>query len=284
MATESIDLIQHIINIKDTLPKKQELLCDYILENQQDIGILTVKELADSARVGTTTVMRLTKQLGYENYVDFRKQFYQIQTNHLNRWESVKVSFERDERETTISQLHWIIQKSLDNVSQILSPQVISEFEKVIKLLVNSERVHIFGARPYRAAAIYFEVLINEFSNKINQLSHDTETLLDRVEHFKENEVLMVLSFEPYTKRTLALVDLAASKDIPIILFTNQLSCPAAKNANCILQVPTETEFFSIVPLIVLLEAITVEIGRKTKNAISNIEKLVPILKRYDVI
>lgn len=284
MSNENANLIQYIIKIKETLPKKQERLCNYILENHQDIGILTVKELADSAQVGTTTVMRLTKSLGYENFVDFKKQIYQMQTNNLNRWESVKGSFERDARESNISQLHWIIQKSLDNVSQILSPQLIAEFEKATKLLINSERIHVFGARPYKAAAIYFEVLINEFSNKINQLSYDSETLFDRVPFFKSDEVLMVLSFEPYTKRTLSLVDLAASKNIPIILLTNQLSCPAAKNADCILQVPTETEFFSIVPLIVLLEAIVVEIGRNSDNAIRNIEKLVPILKEYDVI
>ncbi len=281
---QDMNLLQKILEVKDSLPKKQKLLCDFILEHHQDIGIYTVKELADAAGVGTTTVIRLTQFLGFDNYVDFRKEFHFIHTDYLNKWESVKLSFERKMEEGSSNSLQWIIQKNLENIQQIFNPTILEEYEKIINLLLNTDKAYIFGTRPYRAAAIYFEILMNEFSNKMIQLSYDSETLFDKAQHFKEDEVLLVFAFEPYTRRTLSLVDLATSKKIKTILFTDHLSCPIAKEADVILLVPVETEFFSIVPLVVLLEAISIELGRKSVNSIDHIKNLVPILKKYDII
>lgn len=281
---ENVNLLNHIMDIKESLPKKQKFLCNFILENHKDIGIYTVKELAEAAGVGTTTVMRLTKLLGYETYIDFRKDIHYLQNEYLNKWESVKSSFEREIGDSSSNNLQWIIQRATNNIQKILDPLIIVEYEKIISILINANKIHVFGARPYRAAAIYFDIIITEFSDKMNQLSYDSETLFDRAQHFKSDDVLIVFSFEPYTNRTSSLVHLAASKNVKIILFTNQLSCPSAKYATSILTIPMETEFFSIVPLIVLLEAITVELGRNSEDAVHNIKNLVPILKKYEII
>jgi DNA-binding MurR/RpiR family transcriptional regulator len=50
---KEMNVFDHIISVKDTLPNKQRQLCDYILENHQDIGLFTVKKLAKKANVGT---------------------------------------------------------------------------------------------------------------------------------------------------------------------------------------------------------------------------------------
>ncbi|KAA9022671.1 MurR/RpiR family transcriptional regulator [Niallia endozanthoxylica] len=68
--------INKIVDIKDSLPKRQRQLCDYILKNYQSIGLITVKELADNAEVGISTVMRTINALGYENFNDLQKDIY----------------------------------------------------------------------------------------------------------------------------------------------------------------------------------------------------------------
>ena len=62
------DIVAKLIHIQERLPKKQKILCQYMIENYEHIGIMTVKELAEKANVGTTTVLRVTKQLGYNNF------------------------------------------------------------------------------------------------------------------------------------------------------------------------------------------------------------------------
>jgi len=40
MNTQNQSIITEIINIKESLPKKQRQLCDYILKNYQSIGLI----------------------------------------------------------------------------------------------------------------------------------------------------------------------------------------------------------------------------------------------------
>ena len=61
-------IVDHIIEIKDSLPKKQRQLCNYIVLHSGEAGMMTVAELAQHAGVGTTTVMRLVQDLGYDSY------------------------------------------------------------------------------------------------------------------------------------------------------------------------------------------------------------------------
>lgn len=45
------------MTLKDVLPKKQRILCQYLALNYERVGVMTVAELACAAGVGTTTVM-----------------------------------------------------------------------------------------------------------------------------------------------------------------------------------------------------------------------------------
>lgn len=50
-------LLDEIMTLKDVLPKKQRILCQYLALNYERVGVMTVAELARAAGVGTTTVM-----------------------------------------------------------------------------------------------------------------------------------------------------------------------------------------------------------------------------------
>ena len=49
------NIIDEIAKIKDVLPKKQQKLCHYLVMNYEQVGVMTVAELAEAAGVGTTT-------------------------------------------------------------------------------------------------------------------------------------------------------------------------------------------------------------------------------------
>jgi DNA-binding MurR/RpiR family transcriptional regulator len=90
--------INKIVDIKDSLPKKQRQLCDYILKNYQSIGLITIKELANNAKVGISTVIRTINALGYENFNDLRKDIYDESMPSVSKW-TLKKSFTEIQRE-----------------------------------------------------------------------------------------------------------------------------------------------------------------------------------------
>ena len=61
---------------KDTLPKKQRAICDYILEHIHDVDILTTRQLAEAVGIGDATVFRFLKCNGYDSYSEFRSDLH----------------------------------------------------------------------------------------------------------------------------------------------------------------------------------------------------------------
>ena len=43
------EVLEQIIKIKDAVPKKQRILCNYLALNYEKIGVMTVAELAEKS-------------------------------------------------------------------------------------------------------------------------------------------------------------------------------------------------------------------------------------------
>ncbi|MFP3125633.1 MurR/RpiR family transcriptional regulator [Ectobacillus funiculus] len=277
--------INKIVDIKDSLPKRQRQLCDYILKNYQSIGLITIKELASNAEVGVSTVMRTINALGYENFNDLRKDIYEESFPSESVWtlkNSITEIQQEGGRAPTLVQV-W--KESVNLLNESLDPDLMENFEIAIDLIEKSSHVNILGSRPYKATALYFEQLLGEFYSKIGQLSHDTEVIYDRILQFEKDEILVVFAFEPYTNRIIEAVKLAYELGNKIILITDYISCPVISYASVTLKVEVSKEQFSIVPIIALIEALVIEIGkRSSEESIKRLKRLEKTLREKNVI
>ncbi|MBE5098514.1 MurR/RpiR family transcriptional regulator [Priestia aryabhattai] len=275
MNTQNQSIITEIINIKESLPKKQRQLCDYILKNYQSIGLITIKELSHDAKVGVSTIMRTVNALGYNHFNDLRKDLYDESVPANSKW-TLKKSFSDIPNEgENVPTLVQVSKESINLLDKSLDSTLLENFEATIDLIRDASHVNVLGSRPYKAMALYFEQLLGEFYSKIRQLSYDTEVLCDRILQFEEDEVLLVFAFEPYTNRIIEAVTLAHELGIKIILITDHISCPVIQYASVTLKVEVSEEKFSVVPIIVLIEALVIELGkRSSEESIKKLKKL----------
>ena len=59
----------------DALTPEAQKAARYVLENPAEVGVSTVREIAQAARVKPNTVVRMARQVGFEGYDDFREPF-----------------------------------------------------------------------------------------------------------------------------------------------------------------------------------------------------------------
>lgn len=67
-----IDLISHMRTLEGTLPKREQLVADFILANLDRISFLSQNEIADAAQVSVATVNRFCVSSGCEGFRDFQ--------------------------------------------------------------------------------------------------------------------------------------------------------------------------------------------------------------------
>lgn len=275
-----VNIFDTIRTVMDQLPKKQKKLCKYILEFYQSVGMLTVKELADAAGVGTTTVMRLVQTLGFSSYINMRKAIHKTSLQSPpNIWWTLEESFKHkragseDPTRQTWQEIQYILEKTCDDYLQQL-------IEKTVDLLIEARQIHILGLRSSRPIADYFYFLLEQFYPKANQLSFDSEMIFERILRFKPEDILFITTFHPYSSKTLEAAEYARNRGIRIILLTDYLVCPIAQYADLVLKVEPSRLQYSIVPAIAMIETIIIELGRRTANdSIRSLKELDTVLK-----
>lgn len=286
MKDNNHSLLEDMINMKDSLPNRQRHLCDYILKNYQSLGLATIKELSNESGVGVSTVMRTIHSLGYDNFNDFKKDIYDesLTEKVSSKW---KLRDSLEDVSTNTAYEHPLVrmcQESVSLLNQSLNERLFENFDKAIDLLVEARCINIFGTRPYKAVALYFEQVIGEFYPNVRQLSHDTEVVLDRVLQIEKDEVLLIFAFEPYTERIIRAVKIAHELDVPIILITDHISCPIIKYATIVLKIEVSEDRFSIIPTITLVETLIIEFGKRfSADSIKKLDKLERILQENNV-
>lgn len=276
------DLKSKIVKVKKSLPKKQQKLCDFILKHFEDLGLITIKELSQQAEVGISTVMRTIHALDYENFNDFRKDIYNEALPNETKF-SLKNAFGDINHEQGFA-LTDVWDKSVDLLNQSLKPDLIENFATAVEYIENATSVCIFGTRPYRATALYFEHLLNEFYLNIHQLSNDTDAIFDKITKMTKNDILIVFAFEPYTNSVIQAVKETKRQGNRVILITDYDSSPVLEYATITLKLSVRKDHFSIIPIIALIDALVLELGRRTSdNALSNLEKLEDVLYRNNI-
>ncbi|MBV5105943.1 MurR/RpiR family transcriptional regulator [Mammaliicoccus sciuri] len=271
-----------LIDIKDQLPKKQKKLCDYILKNFQSLGLVTIKELSQDADVGISTVMRTLKAIGYENFNDFKKDIYEEVMPSESTWVMQTSLMDSVEKNKTLVDV-W--DKSVELLNKSYNEELDEYFKDAVKLMKEAEMIGIIGTRPYKASSLYLEQLLGEFTNQIAQLSHDTETVIDKVLQMGNRDLIVMFAFEPYSQLVSKVAKIAHNNQVPILLITDYDSCPIVQYASETLKLAVSKNHFSILPIIALIDAIVIEMGKyKSEQSVDKLKRLEKTLKDYDII
>ncbi len=277
--TEVTRVLGYILNQRESLPKKQKSQCDYLIENYQSVGVLTIAELSEAAKVGTTTVMNLIKNLGYKSYSDIKKDIHEaaIQSTPSAYWYLQESFKNTDQSDHT---LRKCLKETEIILNQTVTPSLLNEFELATQLLLKAKRVSILGLRSSKGLAIYMGLLLEEFYPEVQQLSYDTDFIFDRILRFTEDDVLLLIDNAPLSMMGIEVTEFCYKNSKPVILVTDHLASPAASYASVNLKTKASSKQYSVLPTILILEALVIELGRRTsETSIAKLQQVSDMLR-----
>ncbi|MCG1008832.1 MurR/RpiR family transcriptional regulator [Salinicoccus sp. ID82-1] len=258
------NILKKIIEIKDGMPRKQKKFCEFILSEYREIGLDSISNMADKAEVGTTTILRTIKNLGYENFNDFKKDLHTaVLDTQTPKWWKFDPENSNDTGEEQIRSV-WNKINMMQKYS--LNTDLEKSILKAVSLMMNAEKIHVFGLRTSRAVAIYLENSINQFYPKCNQLSYEPHFIFDRLFHANEKETIILIALSPFTQLTYDVAEYCSEKNIEIILITDSMNNSMIPFAKTTLLLSRADEHFTLVPAMSLVETLTVILGAKVEE------------------
>jgi DNA-binding MurR/RpiR family transcriptional regulator len=284
----NIDPIKYIADIKEDLPKRQKDLCNFILENHANIGLMTVRDLSENAHVGISTINRVVNALGYKDFNELKKNIHEKYTVPATRFASSQKSFTEelsgekyDETKTLVK--FW--QESSELLDKSLNVNLVQNFQKAMDIIMKAKTINLLGSRPYKAIALYLEIILGEYISNVKQLSLDPDLIYDHLLQIDQEEIVIVFAFEPYTNSVVKPGIQAHEQGNKVILITDHNTCPLVPYAEVTLKLEPSKESFSVVPLIALVEVISLEIGKRTsKQSINKLDNLKTALEKNNIL
>ncbi|PCH81461.1 MAG: RpiR family transcriptional regulator [Hyphomicrobiales bacterium] len=228
--------------ISGSLPKRLRQCADYIAINEDKIAVSTVAELAVAAGVQPSAFMRFCQLMGFSGYSEMQRLF---RGAWGQRWPDYATRLKNLKSEGAGSPTALLAEfVEAGRVSlETLAGTVDSEALKCsVEVLANAPMIHLLGLKRAFPVASYLAYAFEEMN--IPALLHDCVGMLDHRNAIRRGDVLIAVTFAPYSSETLDLAQFARERDCPIVAITDSTNSPLRKIGAHILSV-SEVDFGS---------------------------------------
>ena len=218
-----------IKEIFHTLPPKERIVAEFILNSPNDVIHMSMEELARSCGVSLSAIGRLAKNLGYGGF----KEMIRLLSNEL--------ALESQQGEMKYQEIHpgdpvpEIFRNmclcEIEAIQNTISVMDIQQLELAVDLLCKAQRIDFYGVG---ASGLVAEDAHLKFLriNKPTACSSDPHTQRLTIASLQPNDVAVLISYSGETNDILHLAHQLKELNIPIISLTRSSKNTLADLAN----------------------------------------------------
>jgi DNA-binding MurR/RpiR family transcriptional regulator len=246
-------------------------------------AVSTITDLATRLDINASTLTRLAKRLGYEGFSDlqgvFRRHVAGSEENHyirqINRLTPVD-----GRHNDTLEVFLRVVGKESSNLAKLAAGVDPEQLAAATSVLCNAKQVRIHGLRQFYSLANFFSYGLGLIRNQVSILGDTGHGVAHSLSQLTDQDLLVVLGCNPYTRATVDAGRVAAGLGIPLLAFTDSSASPLAAHADCTFVIPSTGDFYvnSTAAWVALLEGLLTliarELGEQAKSTLRSREAL----------
>ena len=231
----------------------------YVLENPRDVGVSTVREIAEAANVKPNTIVRMARQVGFEGYDDFRVPFREA----IRRGQADfpdRARWLQDIRKSgNMGGLYAdMVQDALRNVEETFAGISAEQLKDAAEDIWNSRNVFVLGVGVNNSNARNFVYLASTGMTQFHAIPRAGSNPIDDLAWADSRDVLIAMTCKPYRNEVVEAVQVAHEQGLKVIGLSDSPASPVLRNAEhgFVLSADTPQFFPSSVGTIALLETL----------------------------
>ena len=203
-----------------TLPKRLRQCAAFVLLNPDRIAVSTVSELAEMAEVQPSAFVRFCQVLGFAGFSQlqrlFREAYAQRQwPDYTTRLEMLHAE-DDDSPAVLLGEFVSAGRSSLDNLLHSLN---IVDLESSVDLIAEAEVIHVAGFRRSMPVSTYLAYAFEKLGAA--SVHHAGVGRMSNHQSVRGGDVLIAISFAPYTVETVELAAHARSVGASVVAITD---------------------------------------------------------------
>ncbi|MEL7430351.1 MAG: MurR/RpiR family transcriptional regulator [Pseudomonadota bacterium] len=231
----------------------------YVLENPNDVGVSSIREMADAASVKPNTLVRLARIIGFGGYEDFREPFREeIRQGKASfpdraRWlQSLRAGGKLDALYADMAS------SAISNIEETFARISSEELRVAAEAIWASRRVYTLGVGVNHSNAANFTYLASTGMVDFFVVPKSGSTPVDDLAWADERDTLIAITCKPYREEVVEAVRIAREQGVKIIGISDSPASPIIIGSQHGFVVSADTpQFFpSSVSTIALLETL----------------------------
>ncbi|WP_206622073.1 MurR/RpiR family transcriptional regulator [Mesorhizobium sp. M7A.F.Ca.MR.176.00.0.0] len=272
-----------IADLKERLgsfPGRLRTVAKYIVDHPSDFGLDPIRETARKVGVSTYTLVRLAQRLGFEGYDELREPFRHALVSAsavLDHPEWIKRLRDGGElgqvQANASTNVLAIVQRSLEL-------QAPDQLQRVVTMLLDARVVYLTAVRASYAMAYYFHYVGRMALPTLQLVPRHMNSAIDELHSASPGDVMMAITFNPYSRETIDACKFARRKGMKLILLSDsELVSPDFKADETIIVSVLSTHHFgcyagATAVLDILISLLVARGGETAKARIKSYEDL----------
>ena len=231
----------------------------YVLENPRDVGVSTVREIAEAANVKPNTVVRMARQVGFDGYEDFRAPFRDAIRRGAADFPD-RARWLQDIRKTgDLGGLYAdMVRDVLANIEDTFAGISTQDLKSAAEAIWTARRAFTLGVGVNNYVARNFTYLASTGMTEFHAIPRPGSTPVDDLAWADNRDILIAVTCKPYRSEVVEAVKIAREQGMTIVALSDSPASPIIRDADhsFVVSVDTPQFFPSSVSIVALLETL----------------------------
>ncbi len=257
--TVSNSILERLADELGDLTPEARKAATYVLENPHDVGVSTVREIAQAAKVKPNTFVRMARQVGFEGYEDFRAPFREAIRNGAASFPDRARWLQDIRKSGDLGGLFAdMAEGAIRNLEDTFAAIDADAMRAAAEAVWNSRHVYTLGVGVNNANARNFTYLASTGMTQFHAIPRPGSTAIDDLAWANQSDVLIAMTCRPYRAEVIEAVEVAREQGMTIIGISDSPASPIIRAADHAFVVAADTpQFFpSSVSTVALLETL----------------------------
>ena len=220
-ATQQNRVLADILGQYSKLAPTLQLAAKYIIDHPADFGIDPIRTSAEKIGVSTYSLVRLSKELGFPGFEEFRDPFRRA----LRSASKPVISSTWLDELSALGPTGTTLANSAENSMSILkhslrqmTPEV---SEKFVETMTNARTVYVTATSTSYALAYYFQHIARLILPNVQFIPRDMSNPIVDMNFANDKDVLLAITVAPYSQITVNACKFAREKGMKLLIITD---------------------------------------------------------------
>ena len=233
-------LTDRIVGEFPRMPPRLQAAARFVLDQPQEVALLSMREQAKRAGVSPVTMTRLAQRLGLPGYDEIRHAYAtEVRKSTAGYGERATDLVTRRGKGSSAALIAEMANTLARHVAMLAEPATAKVLAAAADDLSDAGQIYCLGQRSSFPVAYMFHYICTLAGRDVTLLDRAGETGIDALVDARKSDALLAISVKPYTRRTIEAAQQAQARGLKLVAITDSAVSPLAAIARHAIVVDT---------------------------------------------